>query len=321
MIKAFNILTGELDGSGEKNFCPAIYEGIECCSAVNNDFNGSKKSRFHLNTRHLHLKNDKSFIAALIYKAETEIQGGRRERHAKTMDIAQEEVLTCIGIYLFEKFFLIFQSIRLDEQIWQLMIYSSIVALKKNFELKYEQLQGVSNLELVCAQLEAEESRKKVKSKNKNRKSRDKKTNGEKLTKLDVDEQEYESENSLGSSLILLKADEKDELEKSCSASCQCLDDIKLNFFNSMSCSSSSTSTSSSSTDDFKDFSFTSFINELETAKNDDDNLMLITDEEKNEYYANRSVYLNERTNRRLLLRERFQNLKLNASFKLRPRN
>lgn len=305
-----------MDGCSEKNFCSSIYEGIECCS-MTNDPKASKKAKFHLDTQHLHLKNDKNFIAALIYKAETEIQGGRRERHAKTLDIAQEEVLTCIGIYLFEKFFLIFQSIRLDEQIWQLMIYSTIVALKKNFELTYEQLQGISNLELVCAQFEAQESKKKAKHRGKNRKNRDNKIDGNQLTKLDVDDQEYESENSLGSSLIS-KAYEKDELEKSCNTSCQCLNDIKLNFFNSM---SSSSSTSSSSTDDFKDFSFTSFVNEFDMAKNHDEDLVLITDEEKNEYYANKSVYLNERTNRRLLLRERFQNLKLNASFKLRPRN
>lgn len=48
----------------------------------------------------------------------------------------------------------------------------------------------------------------------------------------------------------------------------------------------------------------------------------LITDEEKNEYYANKTVYLNERLHRRELLKQRFQNFKLNSScFKIRPRN
>ncbi|RNA13607.1 Gametogenetin-binding 2 [Brachionus plicatilis] len=315
VIKAFNILTGEMDGSGEKNFCPSIYEGIECCSMTNTG--ASKKSKFHLNTKHLHLKNDKHFVASLIFKAETEIQGGRRERHAKTLEIAQEEVLTCVGIHLFEKFFLIFQSIRIDEQIWQLMVYSSIVVLKKNFELRYEQLQGVSNLELVCAQLEAEKFKKEAKHKKKVKKNKAK-SDEKQSNKLSMEDEEYDSENSLGCSQ-LSKRGEKEESDKSCDVSCLCLNESQLNGFTSLSCSSSSAS--SSSTDDFKDFSFSSFIIQSEMAGKDDDNLMLITDEEKNEYYANKSVYLNERTNRRMMLQERFQNLKLNANFKLRPRN
>lgn len=314
MIKAFNILIGEVDSTGDKNFCASIYDGIESCTVTNS----AKKSKFHLNSKHLHLKNDKHFIARLIFKAEAEIQGGRRERHAKTLDIAQEEVLICIGIHLFEKFFLIFQSIRLDEQIWQLMVYSSIVALKKNFELKYEQLQGVSNLELVCAQLEAEESKKELKQKRKNRKNKAKSVEKQ-LKKTDLEEHEYESENSQDSSSVS-KTDDKEDITKLCDITCDCLIENKLSLFKSMSCSFSSTS--SSLADDFKDFSFASFINESDVLdNNDDDNLMLITDEEKNEYYANKSIYLNERTNRRMLLREKFQNLKLNSSFKLRPRN
>ena len=48
---------------------------------------------------------------------------------------------------------------------------------------------------------------------------------------------------------------------------------------------------------------------------------LLITDEEKNEYYANKSLYLTERKNRREMLREQFQNFKLNPNFKIKPRN
>jgi hypothetical protein len=51
---------------------------------------------------------------------------------------------------------------------------------------------------------------------------------------------------------------------------------------------------------------------------NDED---LITEEEKNEYYANKATLLSERTNRRELLRQRFQNLKLTSTLKIRPRH
>jgi hypothetical protein len=46
-----------------------------------------------------------------------------------------------------------------------------------------------------------------------------------------------------------------------------------------------------------------------------------ITEEEKNEYYANKDILLHERMTRRELLRQQFQNLKLNSNFKIRPRN
>ncbi|CAF0911716.1 unnamed protein product [Brachionus calyciflorus] len=344
VIRAYNILIGEIDPSKEKGFCASLYEGIECCSIKNNEkqtvnsSQNSKKSKFHLNCQHLHLKNDKQFIANLIYKAEPEIRsGGRRERHAKTLDIAQEEVLTCIGIHLFERFFRIYQTIRLEEQLWQLMVYSSIVTLKKAFELKYEQLQGVSNLELLCAQLEAEDQKKKIKKGKKKTKSDKKKdqSKNETFNEVDdeIDESDYlenltsqSSQESKGSEENLFENEyeitskQSSPIEPSFETSCGCSNDNQLSSFTSL------TSSASSSSAQDLEYSFTSLNNDLDFELNENepiennDDLMLITDEEKNEYYANKTVYLNERTNRRLQLRERFQNLKLNSNFKLRPR-
>ena len=60
----------------------------------------------------------------------------RRERHAKTLDIAQEEVLTCLGIYLYERLYKIWQKLRAEEQTWQMLFYVSVDALKKSFEVR-----------------------------------------------------------------------------------------------------------------------------------------------------------------------------------------
>ena len=59
----------------------------------------------------------------------------RRERHAKTIDIAQEEVLTCIGLYIYERFHRIYQAMKAEEQTWQILFYASILTLKKCFEV------------------------------------------------------------------------------------------------------------------------------------------------------------------------------------------
>lgn len=60
----------------------------------------------------------------------------RRERHAKTLDIAQEEVLTCLGIYLYERLHRIWQKLRAEEQTWQILFYFGVDSLKKSFEVK-----------------------------------------------------------------------------------------------------------------------------------------------------------------------------------------
>ena len=145
VIRAFNLLIGELDSSKEKGFCASLYEGLECCTisdCAENNYSSadchektSTNTTHHLPTKHLHLINSKEFVGNLIYKAELEIHGSRRERHAKTLDIAQEEVLTCIGIYLYEKFHRVYQLIKQEEQTWQLLLYSSALTLKKSFEV------------------------------------------------------------------------------------------------------------------------------------------------------------------------------------------
>jgi hypothetical protein len=82
------------------------------------------------NDKHIHIDCNKELISNLISRAELEIHDGRRERHAKTLDIAQEEILTCIGIYLFERFDKIYRTVRSEEQIWQLLFYIGIDCLR-----------------------------------------------------------------------------------------------------------------------------------------------------------------------------------------------
>ena len=59
----------------------------------------------------------------------------RRDRHAKTLDIAQEEVLTCLGIHIYERLHKIGQKLRQEEQTWRLLFCLGVETLKKNFEV------------------------------------------------------------------------------------------------------------------------------------------------------------------------------------------
>ena len=64
-------------------YCATLYEGLKSCPKE----------------RHIHVVCDTEFIAHLIGRAEPELAGGRRERHARTIDIAQEEVC-CVCKFL-----------------------------------------------------------------------------------------------------------------------------------------------------------------------------------------------------------------------------
>lgn len=60
VLRAYNILVGELDCSKEKGYCAALYEGLCCCP----------------HERHIHVCCETDFIAHLLGRAEPEFAGG-----------------------------------------------------------------------------------------------------------------------------------------------------------------------------------------------------------------------------------------------------
>jgi len=156
VMRAYDILVDELDPSKEKGYVSSLYEGIRCCPPDN----------------HVHVICDTDFIAQLIERADPELRGSRRERHAKTMEIAQEEVLTCVGVCLYQRMVSIWQRLREEEQSWQLLFYLGLHCLRKNFELSVEKKQGVSQLELICEEIKRAEVAKQLRQEHKRQKRR-----------------------------------------------------------------------------------------------------------------------------------------------------
>ncbi|KAK7925681.1 hypothetical protein WMY93_007991 [Mugilogobius chulae] len=140
VLRAYNILIGDLDSSKEKGYCAALYEGLCCCP----------------HEHHIHVYRETDFIAHLLSRAEPEFSGDyeRRERHAKTIDIAQEEVLTCIGLF-----------------------YLGIDTLRKSFEISVEKLEGISRLEQFFEELSEEERAKELKLEKKRQKKKNRRKN------------------------------------------------------------------------------------------------------------------------------------------------
>jgi len=59
------------------------------------------------------------------------------ERHAKSMEIAQEEILTCLGVHLHDRFFRIQQKLKVEGKAWQLLFAISVDVLRRSIEVQY----------------------------------------------------------------------------------------------------------------------------------------------------------------------------------------
>ena len=151
-----------------------LYCGISACTA----------------DLHVHVKCDPNFIGQLFRLAEPELSGLRQERHAKTIEIAQKEVLTCIGLALFDRFQRIQQKLREAEQTCDLLFLTLLKTLRRSLDLAAEKKRGIGDLELLCEELEKEEKKKEGKRERKrNRRARKKESKNAALAKINSAEE------------------------------------------------------------------------------------------------------------------------------------
>ena len=135
-----------------------LYRGITACTA----------------DQHVHVEGSTDFVSKLICLAEPELSGLRQERHAKTIEIAKKEVLTCIGICLYDRFQRIQQRLREGQQSCDILFLVALKSLKKSYDVAFESKQGFSDLERLCQEFDEEDRRKQEKAQKKrnNKKSK-----------------------------------------------------------------------------------------------------------------------------------------------------
>lgn len=189
VLKAYSLLVEEPEPSKEKGYVSSLYAGIKRC----------------LQDKHIHLNPKTDYITKLINRAEPELLGSRRERHAKTLEIAQEEVLTCLGICMYERLHRVYMRVREEERTCQLFAAVAVYSLSRSFETVVEKVRGVSQLELLYEEFAREEQ---AKQKHKEAKKIRRKRRKGKLADCDG------KENCCGRD-----DDEKDDIEKGCSCS------------------------------------------------------------------------------------------------------
>ena len=95
--------------------------------------------------------------------AEPDLRGHKQEKHAKTMETAQKEVLACVGIALHEKLSRALFRLREGAQACDVLLLCSLLALRESLEVAIEDKRGLEDVDRVCREFMEEDEMKKVK--------------------------------------------------------------------------------------------------------------------------------------------------------------
>ena len=196
--KAAGELPKELDPKVNRDGSVNLYSGISACTKEG----------------HVHVECDAQFIGQLFTLAEPELSGLRQERHAKTIEIAQKEVLICIGLALFERFQRIQQKIKEGEQTCDLLLLVCLKTLRRSLDMAAESKRGETDIERLCLELEDAEVKKKEGKRERKKKRRERR----RCSLIKKDEKEESDEGSIHSGgenqeCGNSKADEEDSME------------------------------------------------------------------------------------------------------------
>merc|ERR1719295_1094240 len=148
---------------------------------------------------HVHVECDSMFISQLLVLAEPELSGLKQERHAKTIEIAQKEVLICIGLTLYHRFQNILQKLREGEQTCDLLCLVVLRSLRKSLDITAERKRGVTDLELLCQEIEQadrDKERKQARKREKKTKQQQKKKDLKAKDQMQKEEEELARQKS-----------------------------------------------------------------------------------------------------------------------------
>ncbi|OXU28641.1 hypothetical protein TSAR_011605 [Trichomalopsis sarcophagae] len=158
VLLASSLLTSETDPTKEKGYVSSLYANIKRCAGG-----------------HVHLPVNTEYISSIIGRAQPELMG--RERHAKTLEIAQEEVLTCLGICVAERLNRVYRRLKEEEIIIKVLAAVAVDTIARSFQMAVEYKTGITQLEVLYKEFKREEvakqqRREKLRLKRKKKKER-----------------------------------------------------------------------------------------------------------------------------------------------------
>ena len=169
VLRAFRMLTGDVDHCDEPRFCSAIFEGLKVCCKHQTENNKENRKASHECTneskspQYIHVCCERGYIMHMLTQADAELAGGRKERHAKTIDIAQEEVCTCLSLHLYNRLHRVWLYKLTLEQTWFTLFYVAVELIHQSFEMCIEKKIGIGKMEALCLELEHDEKLKESK--------------------------------------------------------------------------------------------------------------------------------------------------------------
>ncbi|KAJ8528645.1 hypothetical protein ON010_g14683 [Phytophthora cinnamomi] len=129
------------------------------------------------------------FMSQLMSRADQEVVGDWGDRHARTIAEAQDEVLICLGMVIWDKIQNLWTKSRSEKRSEELLVHCAVSTLRRNFDVAVEALHGEEMMEQLLAE-EDDESRRLAKKKEKRKEKKKKRKSATKLKQADRSESE-----------------------------------------------------------------------------------------------------------------------------------
>ncbi|TYZ68735.1 hypothetical protein PybrP1_009319 [[Pythium] brassicae (nom. inval.)] len=124
-------------------------------------------------TSHIVVPCHIDFLAQLMARADQEVVGDWGDRHARTIAEAQDEVLICLGMVIWDKLQTLWTQLRTEKRAEELLAHCAVTTLRRNFDVAVEALHGLEMMEQLLAE-EDDESRRLAKKKEKKKEKKKK---------------------------------------------------------------------------------------------------------------------------------------------------
>ncbi|KDO34608.1 hypothetical protein SPRG_00671 [Saprolegnia parasitica CBS 223.65] len=188
VLEAYDLLVGSGCSESDCEDCA----GLHCYSDDKSSSNGSSSSHeeptsvtshddasaflfdeisFCRDTNQIIVPATLEYLLQLMDRADQEVV---LDRHARTLAEAQDEVLTCLGLVVWDKLQMMWSKIQCEERSSELLLYCAIATIRHNFDMAVEALHGQEIMEQLLAE-EEEDSRREERKKEKRKEKKKKK--------------------------------------------------------------------------------------------------------------------------------------------------
>ncbi|KAL7683126.1 putative gametogenetin-binding protein [Plasmopara halstedii] len=127
------------------------------------------------------------FMSQLMSRADQELVGDWGDRHARTITEAQDEVLVCLGMVIWDKIQSLWTKLQSDKLSEELLAHCAVLTLRRNFDVAVEALHGEEMIEQLLAE-EEDESKRLEKKKEKRKEKKKKRKTASKQKQMDQSE-------------------------------------------------------------------------------------------------------------------------------------